>query len=102
MAVAMKTAAIQRLRPVPASEVPVDLDRVLAPVLARLAALERQVEALMVTRTVTATDPVIVKIEELKAACLDLAIFVTWDGHVTEADAARLLGKAAQHPEELA
>jgi 3',5'-cyclic AMP phosphodiesterase CpdA len=72
------------------------LDALLAPVLARLAVLERQVAELTAAASVTQPpDPVAAKLDELKTACRELAIFVTWDGFVSEAGAAQLLGKAA-------
>jgi hypothetical protein len=100
MAIAMR-AALQRLRVVPASDGPADLDRALAPILARLAAIEMQVKAL--TRQNfppggsfegnigTCSD----KLDQLVAACLELGIPVSADGYVREYAAAKLLNRSA-------
>ena len=60
-----------------------------------LCARVAKLEALTATASVTQPpDPVAAKAEELKTACRELAILVSWDSHVTEPAAAQLLGKA--------
>jgi hypothetical protein len=88
-------AAYSAFGGLPAPEDSAGIDRVLAALCARVAVLEAKLEALTVTGSVTQPpEPVAAKVEELKTACRELAIMVSWDSHVTEPAAAQLLGKA--------
>ncbi len=85
----------------PVSDTLQDVERALAPLLARLAALEAKVEALQrqnvppAGRFEDGSPTCGSKLDQLTAACRDLGITISGDGWIREHGAARLLGRSA-------